>query len=98
MKKVLIYENRKTDAYVWDVTTPELMNNAYISLFRLLDEQLECYDSIREDGNSNQIQWYKEAKKGDYTNLYRLLEARRGYEYENWYVTNVENINEEYIP
>ncbi len=91
MKKVLIYQNRESGTYVWDVSTEELENKALISLFRLLDEEMGCYNCIREDAiDPRQIKWYKEAKKGDYSSLCLLLDARKDYEYEEWYVTDVE--------
>ena len=91
MKKVLIYQNRKSESYVWDVSDGDKALKAFISLFNLLDETFQVYDNIREDGTKEQIRWYKEAKKGDYVNLTKLLNARKNYEYEEWYISTVES-------
>jgi len=101
MKKVLIYQNKKSDAYVWDVSTPELLDKAYWSLFKVLDEDWEVYGELQDDVwdrnivNTSKGDWehlkilYNKAKTGDLSNIKALLESRKSYEYEEWHITTV---------
>jgi len=89
MKKVLIYENRKTDPICWDASTPELENQAFLALFHLLDEEWDVYLDLKEDKQpaligQNQVALYHKAKQGDVLSCRRLLSQRLRYEYEFW--------------
>jgi len=86
MKKVLIYQNRKSDAYVWDVSTIEKEEKAFRSLFAILDGAWRVYEDL---DLPTHIRWYGEAKKGNYECLLTLLEERKDYEHEEWYITEV---------
>jgi hypothetical protein len=46
MKKVLMYDNRKCNPEIWDVSTPELKSKAFLNLFKLLDEDWEVYSDL----------------------------------------------------
>lgn len=48
MKKVLIYENRKSAPEIWDVSTLELRRKAFLSLFNLLDDTWQAYEDLKE--------------------------------------------------
>ena len=44
MKRVIVYENRKTDGpLLWDISSPELERGAFLGLFNYLDESLGAY-------------------------------------------------------
>jgi hypothetical protein len=47
MKKVLVYDG-KHDIEIWDASTPELKDKAFLSLFNVLDKDWQCYDDIKE--------------------------------------------------
>lgn len=47
--KVIIYENRKTDAMVWDASTPEKQAAAFLDLFNMLDEHWQCYSDLEAE-------------------------------------------------
>lgn len=47
IKKVLVY-NGKHDIEIWDVSTPELAEKAYLDLFNVLDESWRVYDELKE--------------------------------------------------
>jgi len=49
--KVLKYENRKADAVLFDISTPEKEAAAYLRLFKILDEEWQCYVDLEEDEN-----------------------------------------------
>lgn len=63
MKKVLIYENRKIDPIVWDVSTLELRAKAFMELFRILDKDWEAYsdldDECIQEGCSHSCTYHK---------------------------------------
>jgi len=46
MKKVLVYENRKIDPTIWDISTKELEDKAFKSLFKLLRTEWEVYSDL----------------------------------------------------
>lgn len=48
MNQVLIYENRKQPPMVWDISTPELEEKAYRSLFEFLKNEWACYTDLTE--------------------------------------------------
>lgn len=48
MKEVLVYQNRKCDPEIWDISTPELKEKAYLGLFALLDESWQVYSDLEE--------------------------------------------------
>jgi hypothetical protein len=86
MKKILLYGNRKSDDVAFDASTPELELAAFLKLFKILDKDWQCYSC--GDLNANHKQWYNKAKAGDAEAA--LLTARRSYEYEEWYMVNVQ--------
>jgi predicted ABC-class ATPase len=89
MKKILLYENRKSDPVAFDASTPELENTAFLKLFKLLDEDWQVYEC--GDMTAIHNQWYHLAKnRGDAEAAKKLLKARRNYEYETWQMVNVE--------
>lgn len=47
-RRVLIYENRKTDPYYLDASTEELEAGAFLKLFEVLDESWQVYSSLKE--------------------------------------------------
>ena len=63
MKQVLIYENRKIDPIVWDVSTLELRAKAFMALFKILDVDWEAYsdldDECVEEGCSHSCTYHK---------------------------------------
>jgi len=83
MKKVLIYDG-DDGVCVWDVSTPELKEKAFKSLFELLDGMFMYYEF-----EGKQEEWCNDARKGDYTSILALLTDRKGYEHEEWYITEV---------
>jgi len=111
VKQVLIYENRKTTPLVWDVSTPELKDKAFLSLFKVLDKDWEVYGDLDpscatpgcnhscnfhipiepEHPNLQQQVLYTKAKNEDVKAAAKLLMIRQGEEYENWYITEVED-------
>lgn len=99
MKQVLIYSNRKMSPVVWDASTPELEKQAFLFLFKYLDEEWQCYGDLEEEitmcgttpreiyeigCRKSQMKLYKKAKEGDLMACRRLLEDRKDYEYEYW--------------
>lgn len=46
MKKVLRYSNRKEDDQLWDASTPELEDAAFLALFKHLDENWDTYNDM----------------------------------------------------
>ncbi len=48
MKEILMYENRKSGTYIWDISTPELKDQAFLKLFRVLDEEWNVYFELKE--------------------------------------------------
>ncbi|VVB80366.1 Uncharacterised protein [uncultured archaeon] len=46
MKKVLIYENRKCDPYIYDISTPELEEKSFLALFNVLDNEWSVYNDL----------------------------------------------------
>lgn len=48
IRRVLVYENRKTDPYYLDASTEELEAGAYLKLFELLDESWQVYGALKE--------------------------------------------------
>lgn len=46
--KILIYGNRKTDPTIYDISTPEKENAAFLLLFKMLDEDWEVYSDIEK--------------------------------------------------
>lgn len=78
--KILIYENRKSDPTYWDASTPEKEEAALWCLFKLLDEEWECY----EDLHGFHLDLYRKAKRGQFAALKQLLHVRKEYEYEHF--------------
>jgi hypothetical protein len=49
MKRVIVYENRKTDGPIlWDISTPELEKGAFLDLFKYLDESWQIYYGLTD--------------------------------------------------
>lgn len=47
MKRVIVYENRKTDGpLIWDISSPELEKGAFLDLFNCLDADWEVYSDL----------------------------------------------------
>lgn len=46
MKKLLMYENRKSAPLFWDISTPELQEGAVRALFRHLDNDWRVYSGL----------------------------------------------------
>lgn len=78
--KILIYENRKADPICWDASTPEKEEAALRCLFKLLDDEWECYADI----HGHHYDLYMKARKGQFDAIKHLLHLRRGYEYEEY--------------
>lgn len=94
METVLIYSNRKTDAHVWNISTPEKRKKAFLSLFTLLSDEWDAYSDFelfREDQEVEQINLYDMALLGDAVAAEKLLTLRRdkSYEYEYWSISEV---------
>ena len=99
--KVLYYDNRKIDPILWDASTPEKEDAAFLALFHVLDEDWECYHDLDErEGYLNLTDWRRQrerrekAKKGDSEAAKALLQARQDNEYESWYLFKVTDPNE----
>jgi len=95
METVLIYSNRKVDARVWNISTPEKRKKAFLSLFRLLSSEWDAYADFElfpEDQPVEQMNPYDLAKLGDAAAAEELLTIRRdrNYEYEYWSISEVE--------
>jgi len=95
LKKVLIYENRKCDPICWNASNPQLENQAFLSLFRLLDEEWDVYLDLKESKQpaligQNQVDLYHKAKQGDAFACRRLLSQRKRCEYEFWQIVPVQ--------
>lgn len=94
METVLIYSNRKADARVWNISTPEKRKKAFLSLFSILSEEWDAYadlDLFREDQPVEQVNLYDLARLGDADAAEKLLTMRkdRDYEYEYWSISEM---------
>ena len=94
METVLIYSNRKSDAHVWNISTPEKRKRAFLSLFTILEDEWDAYSDFelfREDQITEQVNLYDLAKLGDATAAEKLLTLRKNkdYEYEYWSISKV---------
>lgn len=93
MKQVLIYENRKANPLVLDISTQKKRHAAFLYLFTILRDEWECYatgywgDSALVQTNQKKL--YALANSGDGAAAELLLKARHNYEYEEWSVVNV---------
>lgn len=64
MKKVLIYENRKTDGpMIWDASTKKLEEKAFKKLFNVLRKDWECYDELEDKVWNQSVKSYHDALK-----------------------------------
>jgi len=91
--KVLIYENRKVDARVWNISTPLKRAKAFLSLFQFLSDEWNCYDELEgnpDEADFDQIRWYHKAEAGDGVAAENLLASRLDYEYEYYQICEVE--------
>jgi hypothetical protein len=86
MKKVLIYSNRRYDEKVWDISTPELENRAFLQLFKLLQD-FEVYDQDELSITAKDL--YALADSGNAFAAKKLLRLRKGNEYEEWNIVDV---------
>lgn len=93
MKKVLLYENRKSDPMVWDVSTDEGKERAFRELFQHLRDVWDVYGDWSR-GNKQDAERQKSlfdlAQTGDATATERLLRLRNNFEYETWRILEVE--------
>jgi len=94
METVLIYSNRKSDARVWNISTPEKRKKAFLSLFTLLEDEWDAYSDFelfRDDQSTEQLNLYDLARLGDAEAAEKLLTIRRDrdYEYEYWSISKV---------
>ena len=89
--KVLMYSNRKSDPILWDASTKEKLDAAFLALFHYLDDDWDCYYDLKNDINSDiqQHALYDEARFGNAKAAFRLLSLRISYEYESWELVNV---------
>ena len=90
METVLIYSNRKADARVWNVSTPEKRKKAFLSLFTILSDEWDAYADLElfpEDQPVEQVNLYYLAKLGDAGAAEQLLTMRRDRDYEYEYFT-----------
>ena len=88
MKKVLVYQNRKIDPMIWDISTPELRLKALLALFNML-EKWGYYNDIQSDLADQlelQKRLYEMANEGNPSAAEELLTLRRAwsYDYERW--------------
>lgn len=79
--KILVYGNRKQDDEFYDISTPEKENAAYLTVFKVLDEDWEVY----QDLGAGEEALLLRARVGDPEAAKRLMKGRRHYEYENVY-------------
>jgi len=49
VKRVLVYENRKSSPAYWDVSTAELEAGAFLALFKHLDEDWQVYGELTQE-------------------------------------------------
>ncbi len=94
METVLIYSNRKADARVWNVSTPEKRKKAFLSLFTILEDEWDAYSDLQmfpNDQPIEQVNLYDLAKLGDADAAEKLLTMRknRDYEYEYWSISEM---------
>ncbi len=85
MKKVLVWESKHDDAK-FDASTPELEAEAFLKMFKLMDEQGD-YECCPPEGE--QVDLYDKAKAGDAKAAKKFLTLRRDYEYEGWHLDEV---------
>ena len=85
MDRVILYENRKSDPLVLDVSTPEKRTAAFLCLFRVLDEEWQVYSEL----NKREQTLYDKARGGDGSAAERLLSLRKDNEYEMWQFVTV---------
>lgn len=87
MKEVLIYGNRKMDDEVWDISTQELREKAFLELFAMLRDDWQVYSAAAL--NKVQQTLYNKASAGDAAAAEKLLKFRQSYEYESWHTKEV---------
>ncbi len=93
MEKVLIYQNRKSPAYVWNVSTPEKRAKAFLSLFNLLDTEWDCYVDLDINPTVEvkyEAELFRAAKAGNAKAAEELMSIRLDIEYEYWSISEVE--------
>jgi len=87
MENVLLYSNRKTDgSYVWDVSTPELKEEAFADLFNMLDREWYMF----EEYEKMQSKILDDARTGDAKAIKFMLDIIEGSEYGHWYTTKLQ--------
>jgi uncharacterized membrane protein len=87
--KVLVYENRKQPALIWDASTSEKEAAAFLTLFAMLAHEWVVYDDLTDSSRltpSEQAQrvLFDRALTGDANAAKQLLRLRKDYEYEGW--------------
>jgi len=88
MKKILFYENRKSNPIAWDASTQEQEEKAFLSLFKYLDKEWELFCDITE---GPELELLKKARERDAVAAKKLLKAWQFSEYCNWHEIVIEN-------
>ncbi len=70
MRKILLYKDETGEHFAWDITTPKLYEDAWLSLFRFLDGQFQIHPVIGEQLRSM-------ARRGNATYAKVYLELHR---------------------
>lgn len=79
--KILVYHGRYDDIYI-DVSTAEKERQAYLALFRFINQVTGCY--IPRYMNVDMRNAFDGALAGDWRAAKWLLQLRRDYDYEKW--------------
>jgi hypothetical protein len=85
--KVLVYGNRKQDDDLYDISTPEKEDAAFLLLFKTLDEDWGVYTDL----NLRERELHQQAKAGDGKAAKKLMSGRQRYEYENFRIDHVQD-------
>jgi hypothetical protein len=83
MKKVLMYQNRKSSPLVWDISTSEKENQAYLALFKYLDESWQVYSDLIDLSEPKKPSLSLEVITGLPDGSLKDQAKREHYEYEN---------------
>lgn len=94
VKKVLVVRHRKIPTIVYDASTQELLEKAYLDLFKLFNVVWGFYYDIPDTDNLDMKAWFFEANLGKWEAAKALLDYRKesGYSYEDeWELVEVED-------
>jgi len=92
---VLLYQNRKADTMLIDVSTKEKYRAGFYRLFKHLDTEWGVYSDPKDGENTGgylrkvERRYYEKAAAGDVEAAYDLLKQRNGNEYEMWQIVEV---------